>query len=205
MDRLLGSGNALGRGIYMAGDHATDGGFPVADKPARGIPRCIPFKLPCSLVNRYTLKAFNWRYYHSHASTTKQVDVDYVQYFYPLDGIRDWNRIYGRRGFQQYQCVIPEAASRDAMRAILTSVSASGTGSFLAVLKRCGALPSPGLLSFPMPGLSLALDFSQHRNGNDALFSRLDAIVRDAGGRQYPAKDAHMSGADFRAAYPVMA
>ncbi len=93
--------------------------------------------------------------------------------------------------------MIPEAAARDALNAILAAISQSGSGSFLAVLKRCGSLVSPGLLSFPMPGVSLALDFPQRQRRNEALFSRLDAIVSEAGGRQYPAKDAHMSGRRF--------
>jgi FAD/FMN-containing dehydrogenase len=129
--------------------------------------------------------------------------VGYASYFYPLDSILEWNRIYGRRGFQQYQFVVPEDAARDALRAALQVISSSGSGSFLAVLKRCGTLRSPGLLSFPIPGISLALDFPQRDAKNRALFARLDAIVRGAGGRLYPAKDAHMSGADFRVSYPA--
>ena len=195
----LARGANLGRGIYMCGDHATDGDLSLHGKRMR----CVPFVPPLSPVNRYTLKVFNEIYYRRQSQRVEQVDVDFAGFFYPLDSIRDWNRIYGRRGFQQHQCVIPEAAARDALHAILTAISDSGSGSFLAVLKRCGSLISPGLLSFPMPGVSLALDFPQHERRNAALFSRLDAIVSEAGGRQYPAKDAHMSGADFRAAYPM--
>jgi FAD/FMN-containing dehydrogenase len=128
--------------------------------------------------------------------------VGYDGYFYPLDSLLEWNRVYGPSGFQQYQCVVPAASARDAVRAMLDRISSSGTGSFLAVLKRCGDIASPGLLSFPMEGTSLALDFPQHEMRNAQLFDALDTIVREAGGRIYPAKDAHMSGADFRAAYP---
>ena len=195
----LSSGASLGRGIYMSADHAADGHY---SSHARRVRR-VPFALPWSPVNRVTLKAFNALYYRRQAARAGTAEVDYADYFYPLDSLLEWNRMYGRLGFQQYQFVVPETAARDALRAFLQTIASSGSGSFLAVLKRCGTLASPGLLSFPMPGLSLALDFPQHEAKNQALFARLDAIVRDAGGRLYPAKDAHMSGADFRAAYPA--
>lgn len=202
-------GAALGRGIYMSADHA-DADASVAGHDTRpqgsGLWR-IPFALPCSPVNRLTLKPFNTLYYHrqrARAARTRGGSwVDYARYFYPLDRIRDWNRLYGRNGFQQYQFVVPTAAAHDALHAALEAIAAHGSGSFLAVLKRCGTLPSPGLLSFPMPGISLALDFPQRTVRDARLFDRLDTIVREAGGRLYPAKDAHMSGADFRAAYPA--
>ncbi|CAG4895609.1 FAD-binding oxidoreductase [Paraburkholderia saeva] len=195
----LASGDSLGRGIYMSGDHAADGDFSIKGTRRRN----VPFVLPWSPVNRYTLKIFNEFYYRRQTQRVEHSGVDFASFFYPLDGVRNWNRIYGRRGFQQHQCVIPEAASRDALKEILATIAKSGLGSCLAVLKRCGTLVSPGLLSFPMPGVSLALDFPQRERRNEALFLRLDAIVNEAGGRQYPAKDAHMSGADFRAAYPA--
>ncbi|CAB3758006.1 FAD-binding oxidoreductase [Paraburkholderia solisilvae] len=195
----LANGAALGRGLYMCGDHATHGDLSM---PAARV-RTVPFALPLSLINRYTLKPFNALYYRRQRQRSAHADVDLIRFLYPLDSILHWNRIYGQRGFQQHQCVIPEAAARDALKAILAAIAHSGSGSFLAVLKRCGALASPGLLSFPMQGVSLALDFPQHARRNDALFQRLDAIVSEAGGRQYPAKDAHMSGACFRAAYPA--
>jgi FAD/FMN-containing dehydrogenase len=194
----LGEKQNLGRGVYFSGDHATDNDF---STPGRRKHR-VPFTPPCSPVNRYTLKAFNAFYFGRQPRQVEHGKVDFERFFYPLDAIQDWNRLYGRRGFQQYQCVVPEATASDSLTEILSTISRSGTGSFLAVLKRCGGLVSPGLLSFPMPGTSLALDFPQRDQRNEALFSRLDAIVRQAGGRQYPAKDAHMSSEDFRAAYP---
>jgi FAD/FMN-containing dehydrogenase len=129
--------------------------------------------------------------------------VSYDAFFYPLDRLLHWNRMYGRAGFQQYQCVVPQAESKEAIRAIVREIAKSGTGSFLAVLKRCGELASPGLLSFPIPGISLALDFPQRPQINGRLFGRLDALVHDVGGRLYPAKDAHMSAAHFQRAYPA--
>lgn len=195
----LGEKRNLGRGVYFAGDHASDDDF---STPARH-KRRVPFTPPCSPVNRLTLKAFNALYIARQPRQLKHEVVDLQRFFYPLDGIQDWNRLYGRRGFQQYQCVVPQAAAMDALTDMLSTIARSGTGSFLAVLKRCGYLASPGLLSFPMPGTSLALDFPQREQRNEALFGRLDAIVREAGGRQYPAKDAHMSSEDFRAGYPL--
>jgi FAD/FMN-containing dehydrogenase len=191
-------GSALGRGILMVGDHAPEGPLAVD----RRNKYTVPFTLPVPLFNRFSLRAFNALYYHRQRRREVRAKVGYDGYFYPLDGVLEWNRIYGRRGFQQYQCVVPPQAARDAMHAILDAIAASGTGSFLAVLKRCGDIPSPGLLSFPCEGTSLALDFPQREAQNARLFERLDAIVREARGRLYPAKDAHMSGADFRTAYP---
>ncbi len=191
-------GAALGRGIFMVGDHANDG--PLEVDRRRKI--TVPFTLPVPVFNRLTLHALNEMYYRRHPSAERRAHVSYDAYFYPLDSLLEWNRIYGRAGFQQYQCVVPTATARDATRSILDAIAASGTGSFLAVLKRCGDITSPGLLSFPIEGTSLALDFPQREAVNARLFASIDSIVREAGGRLYPAKDAHMSGADFRAAYP---
>jgi FAD/FMN-containing dehydrogenase len=195
----LSRGASLGRGIFMVGDHADNDvlHLPVKKK------RAVPVTPPISLINPLTLRAFNALYYNRQQQKTVQSEVDYDSYFYPLDSLLEWHRIYGKRGFQQYQCVLPQAHSRDGMHAILDAIGRSGTGSFLAVLKRCGDIVSPGLLSFPMAGASLALDFPQHDERNRRLFERLDAIVREAGGRLYPAKDAHMSASDFQHAYPA--
>ncbi|PCE25218.1 FAD-binding oxidoreductase [Paraburkholderia acidicola] len=191
-------GTQLGRGIFMVGDHAPTGPLEVVKRKKRA----VPFTLPIPVFNRTTLGAFNELYYRRQRRAEVQAQVSYDAYFYPLDSLLEWNRIYGRAGFQQYQCVVPPGVARDAIRAILDAIAHSGTGSFLAVLKRCGDLRSPGLLSFPIEGTSLALDFPQRDALNARLFSQLDAIVREAGGRIYPAKDAHMPGADFRVAYP---
>ncbi|NVH72782.1 FAD-binding oxidoreductase [Paraburkholderia sp. JPY432] len=189
---------ALGRGIFMVGDHACEGGLDIERRKTR----TVPFTSPIPVFNRLTLRAFNELYYRRQRANAVRSTVSYDSYFYPLDSLLEWNRIYGRSGFQQYQCVMPAPVARDATRAILDAIARSGTGSILAVLKRCGAIESPGLLSFPLEGTSLALDFPQREESNRKLFDRLDAIVRESGGRLYPAKDAHMSGEDFRAAYP---
>jgi L-gulonolactone oxidase len=128
--------------------------------------------------------------------------VHYDPFLYPLDSIQNWNRLYGRKGFYQYQCVIPDGAGREPIRALLQQIAASGEGSFLAVLKRFGDVSSPGVLSFPMPGLTLALDFRNRGDRTLRLLDRLDAIVAEAGGRLYAAKDLRMSREMFTAGYP---
>lgn len=194
----LAKGAATGRGVFMAGDHAKGGDLCTADPTKLR----VPFTPPISVMNSLTLKAFNSAYFHAHKAGRHVSRVGYDPFFYPLDRILEWNRIYGPRGFQQYQCVIPKAQARDGIGALLQAISAEGRGSFLAVLKRCGDMTSPGLLSFPLEGVSLALDFPQHDAANVRLFQRLDAILRESGGRLYPAKDAHMRGEDFRRTYP---
>lgn len=155
------------------------------------------------MINGLSLRAFNTLYYHRQLRKIVDSRISYGPFFYPLDGIRHWNRLYGKQGFQQYQCVIPGANGKEAITAIMAEIAHSGTGSFLAVLKQCGDIVSPGLLSFPMSGVSLALDFPQ-REVNTALFARLDDLVHEAGGgRLYPAKDAHMQAGHFKRAYPA--
>lgn len=191
-------GRSAGRGIYSAGDFLAEGPLDYAPPAPRG----VPFTPPVSVVNPLSLRALNFAYWHTAPLWRTEGQSRCEPFFYPLDALGDWNRLYGPRGFQQYQCVIPETDARCAVSALLDAIAASGNGSFLAVLKRCGALASPGMMSFPMQGTTLALDFPQQARLDETLFPRLDAIVREAGGRLYPAKDAQMSGEDFRAAYP---
>jgi FAD/FMN-containing dehydrogenase len=195
----LACGSAQGRGVFTAGDHCDTGALQAA------VPRSLhmPIWPPVSLINPLTLKLFNRHYWKWQPATRQCQTVAYSPFFYPLDRIEHWNRIYGRKGFQQFQCVLPSAGAQVALAELLKSIARSGAGSFLAVLKRCGDMASPGLLSFPMPGISLALDFPQNSALTKKLLPRLDSIVREAHGRLYPAKDAHMSGSDFRKAYPA--
>ncbi len=195
----LSQGKTTGRGVYSVADHAEAG--PLAcHRPSR---MRVPVTPPLSLVNRLSLRLFNSAYYRLHRADRHQSRNVYEPFFYPLDRILNWNRIYGPHGFQQYQCVLPPDNAAAATRALLDSIASAQSGSFLAVLKSFGEAASPGLLSFPMPGVTLALDFPQQGQRTQRLFARLDAIVREAHGRLYPAKDAHMSGSDFRAAYPA--
>jgi len=193
----LAKSNQLGRGVYFVGNHADYGALDFDIKPKLN----VPFIPPISLINNLSLKLFNEAYWRAHSRQKTHSQVGYDPFFYPLDRISNWNRIYGKPGFQQYQCVIPTKSAEIAVRSLLQAIAIAGAGSFLVVLKRCGDIISPGLLSFPIPGISLALDFPQNLKLSE-LFTKLDAIVSEAGGRLYPAKDAHMSGSDFRKAYP---
>lgn len=194
----LAKGKSMGRGVYMVGNHSEMGELKVNVKQKL----TVPFTLPISAINKLTLPLLNSGYYHLHKANREYSVVNYDPFFYPLDGLNHWNRAYGKSGFQQYQCVIPENNAEDAMKELLAAIASTGGGSFLAVMKRCGDIVSPGLLSFPMQGLSLALDFPQSTKLNSKLFPKFDSIVRAASGRLYSAKDAHMSGADFRDFYP---
>ncbi|MDH3360227.1 MAG: FAD-binding oxidoreductase, partial [Desulfobulbaceae bacterium] len=194
----LASGEKVGRGHYIVGNHAQEGALALA--PPGGL--AVAGDPPFSLVNKFSLRVFNTLYYHRQRKKEVAIRVGYDAFFYPLDRLQDWNRMYGRSGFQQYQCVVPQKDSREVIRAVLQLISKSGTGSFLAVLKQCGKIASPGLISFPLHGVSLALDFPQRDQVNGRLFRKLDALVHEVGGRLYPAKDAHMSAAYFKQAYP---
>lgn len=189
----------LGRGIVQRANHAADGAI-VRGRPARarfGVPVTPPF----SLVNPATLRLFNTAYYRGRGSRTRALE-HYQRFFFPLDGIRHWNRLYGPRGLHQYQCLLPQDTASESTRTLLDAIATSGEGSFLAVLKRFGDCASPGLLSFPSPGVTVALDFPNRGPQLTRLFERLDAIVAEIGGRLYPAKDARMPGSLFRAGYP---
>jgi hypothetical protein len=157
---------------------------------------------PFSLINSVSLRAFNTVYYNLPPASRRSASIDYEPFFYPLDSILHWNRLYGPRGLFQYQCVIPQAAGRDATAALLETIGRSGQGSFLAVLKVFGPLSSPGLLSFPQAGITLALDFPNRGPPLERLFASLDDIVRAARGRLYPAKDGRMPADLFRSGYP---
>jgi FAD/FMN-containing dehydrogenase len=194
----LARGASVGRGVFFAGNHSNVGSLEVSAKRKLS----VPITPPISAINKLTLRLFNSSYYRIHKAGRCQNVTCYEPFFYPLDGTLHWNRIYGPKGFQQYQCVIPEQSAEAAIQELLDTIAASGSGSFLAVMKHCGTIVSPGLLSFPVPGVSLALDFPQHDKLNNELFLRLDRIVRQADGRLYPAKDAHMTGEDFRHFYP---
>jgi hypothetical protein len=196
------SGSQLGRGIFIRGNHA-DG--PPAELTAHTPPKLsVPLDLPNFCLNRLTVTAFNTLYFHRLLGKQQTLKQHYSPFFHPLDSVSGWSRIYGKRGFFQYQCVIPFQGGTEAMNAMLQQISASGQASFLAVLKTFGDVPSPGLLSFPRPGITLALDFANHGPSTLELFARLDEIVRSVHGAWYPAKDGRMSPEDFRSSYPAL-
>lgn len=185
------------RGIFFRGNHSAETGKRFC--PKRG-PK-LPFALPAWLLNRYTVKAFNTAYYQAHAASKGSSPVAYDSFFYPLDSIRQWNLLYGKQGFLQYQCVIPEA-NVAAIEELLERIARSGMGSFLGVLKQFGSAPPAGMLSFPRPGLTLALDFAMRGERTLQLMRSLDQVVLQSGGALYPAKDARMSPALFEASFP---
>jgi L-gulonolactone oxidase len=192
------SGRSLGRGIFTGADWLGDGRLePHPSRQAQ-----VPAEAPGWLLNPLSLRAFNALYDQKERFRPRHSQAHYSSVFHPLDAIGDWNRLYGPAGFYQYQCVTPLAAGIEPVRDLLRLVSASGQGSTLAVLKRFGDLTSPGMLSFPAPGFTLALDFPNRGERTLALLSRLDEVVARAGGRLYPAKDGRMSRDLFEAGYP---
>ena len=195
-------GAAIGRSVLMRGEHAIREELPARILPAplamgRGFTVRVPLDFPAGALNRWTVSIFNELYYRLNKSVSSICDLK--SFFYPLDSILEWNRIYGRSGFFQYQCVIPRSSSHLGLVRLLDTISRSGWGSFLAVLKSFG--PQDGLMSFPMDGYTLALDFPADV-GTLNLAQELDAIVCDFGGRLYLAKDARMGTGMVRRGYP---
>ncbi|HUO05659.1 MAG TPA: FAD-binding oxidoreductase [Candidatus Binataceae bacterium] len=198
---------ALGRSVLSVGDFAAPQDLPakMAQAPLRIQPKVrsvVPFDLPGVTLNPLTVRAFNGVYYAFHRQSGTGAIFNWDSFFYPLDSIRDWNRIYGKRGFVQYQCVWPLEESRAGLIETLEATSRSGRASFLAVLKKFGA--QQGMLSFPMPGYTLALDFPV-TDGLLEFLDSLDAMVLKRGGRVYLAKDARLRPESVRAMYPNLA
>lgn len=199
----LAQGRALGRSLVMLGEHALLADLPPGRRgnPLRLAPPgrlTLPFDLPGLALNRYSVGAFNRLYYHRGRRKPLAL-VDWESYFYPLDAIGGWNRIYGRRGFVQFQCVLPLNSAREGLAELLRRISAAGTGSFLAVLKRFGRQDSA--FAFPMEGYTLALDFPARPRCLD-LVRTLVPVVAAHGGRFYLAKDALLSAGELRATDP---
>jgi len=190
-----------GRGLFMRAN-PTDAEQRL--EPA-GRKLTMPFVPPVSLVNNLTLRPFNAAYYNLKKRRAGRSICHYEPFFYPLDNLLEWNRMYGPKGFYQYQSVVPRAGGQEVIQSMLREISRSGEGSFLAVLKTFGNRESPGMLSFSRPGVTLALDFPNKNEKTLKLFDRLDAIVSEAGGRIYLAKDARMPRSLFEAGYPKLA
>jgi FAD/FMN-containing dehydrogenase len=187
----LASGTAMGRSLVMVGEHASLDELGPKERGDRWVQKpkgkkAVPLDFPSFALNSLSVRAFNTLYYANGKRQAGSTLIDYDSYFYPLDAILEWNRIYGRKGFAQFQCVIPLAASQAGLQALLRGIARSGQGSFLAVLKRMGAQDSR--FSFPMEGYTLALDFPM-RSDTPALFAALEDIAIDHGGRFYLAKD----------------
>lgn len=192
----LSTGKSLGRSLLMLGEHAEKGEL----KTHKDGLLNMPFDMPSFLLNKYTIQTFNSAYSNKQLSEEVNNTVHYDPFFYPLDGIHNWNRMYGKQGFTQYQFVIPKSAGKEGLTEILEAIAESKQGSFLAVLKVFGE-GNQNTLSFPMEGYTLALDFKL----TDKLFGLLDTldeIVRKHDGRLYLSKDVRMSEEMFKSGYP---
>lgn len=193
-------GAQFGRGIFTRANWRSDEDL-VPHDPVQRLK--VPLDLPVSALNRWSVGLFNRAYFRRQASrSAKPIRQHYGAFFHPLDAIADWNKLYGRRGFWQYQCALPDSTMKPAMSDILREIARSGQGSFLAVLKTFGSAESPGLMSFPMHGATLALDFPNCGQPTLELLSRLDKLVAEAGGRLYAAKDGRIPAESWRRGYP---
>jgi short-subunit dehydrogenase/FAD/FMN-containing dehydrogenase len=197
----LAKGKNAGRGIFSRARHAPGIG---AEPPAAQARFSVPMTPPISMIGGIGLHAFNAAYWRKLGlgRVKRQTTGSYEPVFYPLDAIGGWNQLYGPKGFHQFQCAVPAAVAPQAIEEMLGAIAKAGEGSMLAVLKTFGDKRSPGLLSFPMPGATLALDFPARGASTLALLRRLESITRAAGGRIYPAKDSVMSKAAFQEGYP---
>ncbi|MBX7101208.1 MAG: FAD-binding oxidoreductase [Myxococcaceae bacterium] len=198
----LSRGSSLGRGILLKGRWARGDEAP-ANFPTEWPDVRVPFTMPEAVLGRLSVQAFNFGLYWSHFAKQKSGIVDPFRYFYPLDFIKDWNLGYGRRGLTQYQCVLPDAAGPDAARRFLELLTSRGGASFLCVIKDCGP-QSAALLSFPMPGISIALDIAV-RDDTQQLIDALNEFVIAEGGRIYLAKDAFTRREHFERMEPRLA
>ena len=195
----LATGAALGRGLFSRGRHAQSGPLRVhAAGPQVG----VPTDAPAGLLGPTAVRLFNALYARQPRSQAVR-RMPYDAFLYPLDRIGHWNRLYGRRGFYQHQSVIPMATAHRTLERLLQATAAAGQGSFLVVLKLFGSRRSPGLLSFPREGATFALDLPNRGAETLGLLRRMGEIVLTEGGRLYPAKDASMTGEQFRAGYPA--
>lgn len=193
------TGKNFCRGVFMQGDHSSKRA-PLKPSPE---PKLVfPFDAPGFALNHLSVAAFNTVFFHKQMKKRVMTLQDYEPFFYPLDKVLHWNRMYGKRGLLQFQYVIPWNNAREGTIAILQEVAKSGLASFLAVLKAFGDVPSPGIMSFPKPGITLALDFPIKPDKSFPLFERLADMTLEFGGRLYPAKDAAMTAAQFQSFYP---
>ena len=202
------TGKKLGRSVLIRGHHAAQSELPEHLKAMADNPRSRQYKLrfgfPSLALNRFTMAAFNETFYAWQGRRSEPFIDTLERFFFPLDRIAHWNRMYGRQGFVQYQCVLPLAESERGLQALLEELQRRKRSSFLSVLKRFGA-EGPGLLSFPFAGYTLTLDFPIRDEGLFPFLDRLDDIVLKYGGRVYLAKDARMRAETFHAMYPRLA
>ncbi len=197
----MAGGNRLGRGLYLCGNH--EDALRIQRKPAAlGKSIRVCFDMPEWCLNALTIRLLNSFFYHAPRARHKKKHLMYDRFFFHLDCLRQWHRLYGKKGLLEYQFVVPDECAKKVITEILKRVQKSGEGSMLSILKRFGDRISPGMLSFPRPGLTMAMDFPNHQASTLRLLDSLDALVMEAGGAVYPAKDARMSNAAFQSYYP---
>jgi FAD/FMN-containing dehydrogenase len=187
------------RGIFFRGNHAP--AERVDPHPKQRGSFSVPFALPNFTLNSWTVRTFNTLYFNVKRFGSRRSAQHYDQFLYPLDGIGRWNLIYGKRGCLQFQCLVPDSELKT-IEATLGVISRAGAASFLTVLKKFGAVNSPGVLSFPRPGWTLTLDFPFRGRETLDLLASLDDLILRSGGRLYPAKDARMSRTAFVGSFP---
>lgn len=180
----------------MCGRWATPEEAPPTPPPQK-ISLSVPFSFPSWALNRYSIQMFNTIYYHLHVPRVKKGIVHPKTFFYPLDAIRDWNKMYGSRGFTQYQCVLPEGQNPGSAKRFMELVSSLECSSFLCVIKDCGR-EGRGILSFPMPGITIALDIPIKKN-TQIVIDKLNEFTIAEGGRINPCKDTFTKANHFRA------
>lgn len=193
----LASGSAAGRGLLFVGNHHQS-----EFTPHKSAKLAVPFVPPISLLNGLSVRAFNMVYRGAKSRKTGLHETHYDPFFYPLDMVHNWNRLYGPRGLHQHQSVIPFDAAKTVIPDMLEQSRRAGQVSFLTVIKRFGAVASPGLLSFARPGYTLTLDFPHKGTATLALLETLDRITVECGGAVNPYKDSRMSPATFAASFP---
>ena len=193
------TGKNFARGIFMVGEHSK---VPGELKPSPDPKLVFPIDAPAFALNRTSVSAFNTVFFHKQRKAHVKLVQDYEPFFYPLDAVLHWNRMYGRNGLVQFQYAIPWESAKEGTIAILREIANSGLASFLAVLKAFGDIPSLGIMSFPQPGIMFALDFPIKPGITFPLLQRLGDMTLDYGGRLYPAKDAAMTPRQFQTFYP---
>ena len=194
----LARGSKFGRGIFIEGEHALQ-----APDYSYSTPKLnVPFTAPFPLISGMPLKLFNTAYHFAKSGQKKPELVDPSSFFFPLDAIGEWNKLYGPKGLFQHQCVIPQEGATQILERLLATAQNAGQGSFLTVLKKFGTVTSPGLMSFPKPGFTLTLDFANRGKATRDLLDELDRIVLSVGGRTNPYKDARMNAKTFQEGFP---
>ena len=199
VDCLYNNKNDL-RGVYLAGNHSKK---LIKTKSKREINITFPFTPPFSFVNNFSMRILNQFYYTLNKTTNESVE-HYKKFFFPLDVINNWNKAYGRNGFFQYQFVVPKENGPETLDDVLKIIKINNQVPALGVLKNFGSIKSPGLISFPFEGVTLALDFPNKGEKTKSLFRDLNKIIFDNNGRIYPAKDALMQPKEFQNSYPEL-